>query len=162
MKLFHVDYKRLVVLLLPISLRQDVIVAFLRIMTSPIVTLFNDFSKNRNDNLFRLQKNGQVCYLRSVLNDAFPQANKQIRIEDEKQLGHWQFAWDENYDSYKNYLLISETGTLFWDKSTIFEDVSGFVVYVPVAIYSADNDAKIRSLLNTYKLLSKSYTIVYE
>lgn len=70
----EINYKRLIVLLLPTFLRQATITAFLRAMTIPIEYLYNQFLANRNSNLYRLKMNGQVCYLRRVLNDAFPEA----------------------------------------------------------------------------------------
>ena len=162
MKLFQIDYKALVTLLLPTFLRRPVMTAFLRAQVSGVQRVYNRFVKNRNDNLYRLKINGQVCYLRRALNDAFPEAGGQIRIDDGALSGLWRYAWDEDYDPYRNYLLIPDEGTLFWDKDTILEGVSGFVVYAPGSIYDINNDARMRALLNEYKLLSKNYTIVYE
>jgi hypothetical protein len=161
-KIFEINYKRLVLLLLPTFLRRSMIVAFLHAMTAPVVTLYNSFIAARKNNLYRLRMNGQVCYLRRLLNDAFPSANGAIRIDNSKSVGGWQYAWDRDYDPYMRYLLIADEDTMFWDKSTILENVSGFLVLFPPAIYNTNNDAKLRSLLNNYKLLSKSYTIVYE
>jgi hypothetical protein len=162
MRLFQIDYRRLFVYLLPTFLRGSVIRAFLWAATSQINSLYNSFMLNRTNNLYRLKMNGQVCYLRRVLNDAFPQANNQIRIEDGARVGWWQYAWDEDFDPTNLYLLITDDGTLFWDEESILASVSGFLVYVPRSIFDVNNDAKIRALLNNYKLLSKSYTIIYE
>ena len=161
-KKFDINFKKLIELLLPTFLRRSVLRAFLNAMAAPILTLHNQFIVNRKNNIYRLKMNGQVCYLRRLLNDAFPDANNAIRIEDGSATGIWRYAWDENYNPYINYLLIEQSGTIFWDKSTILEGVSGFTVVVPAAIYNENNDAKIRSLLNEYKLLSKYYTIIYE
>jgi hypothetical protein len=162
MNKFEINYKRLVLLLLPTFLRKELLVAFLRAATSPVVTRYNLFLTNRSNNLYRLRMNGQVCYLRRVLYDAFPEAGGAIRIEDGVTVGWWLYAWDADYDPYSNYLPITDDGTVFCDKSTILEGVSGFTVIVPRALFNANNDAKLRSLLNNYKLLSKSYTIQYE
>jgi hypothetical protein len=165
-KIFEINYRRLAALLLPTFLRKEALLAFLRAMGSPVVTLYNLFLTHRTNNLYRLRMNGQVCYLRRLLNDAFPEAGGAIRIEDGAAVGRWQYAWDAEYDPYLKYLLIGpltpEGGTVFWDKSTILEGVSGFTVVVPRAVRTVNNDAKLRSLLNAYKLLSKSYTINYE
>ena len=163
MKLFEIDYKRLIVLLLPTFLRKETTVTFLRIMTLPVVSLYNQFTTNRNANLYRLQNNGQVCYLRRLLNDAFPEANGKIQIKDGTATGNWLYAWDKDYDPYNYYLLIADSGTMFWNKDTILEGVSNFTVVVPASFAGKTNDiAKIISLVNEYKLLSKSYNIVYE
>lgn len=161
-RIFDIDYKRQVLLLLPTFLRKPVLWAFLRAAVAPVERNHDLFLKNRNDNLYKLRMNGQVCYLRRMLNDAFPDANGAIRIEDGNTVGHWLFAYDKDYDPYTNYLPITDEGTIFYDKSTILEGVSGFTVVVPRALFNPNNDAKLRSLLNNYKLLSKSYIINYE
>jgi hypothetical protein len=161
-KIFEINYKRLTLLLLPTFLRRDVIVAFLHAMAVPAVSLYDLFIGNRKNNLYRLRMNGQVCYLRRLLNDAFPEAHGAIQIENSKSIGGWQFAWDKGYDPYLKYLLIPEEGTVFLDKGAILQSVNGFIVAVPHRLQNVNNDAKLRSLLNTYKLLSKSYTIIYE
>jgi hypothetical protein len=163
--IFAINYRRLALLLLPTFLRRPALLAFLQAAVAPVERNHDWFLRNRKDNLYRLRMNGQVCYLRRVLNDAFPDAGGAIRIEDGVAAGHWLYAYDKDFDPYKKYLLIhdrSEGGTTFWDKSAILEGVSGFTVAVPRALRNANNDAKLRSLLNTYKLLSKSYTIIYE
>jgi hypothetical protein len=161
-KIFEINYKRLVLLLLPTFLRKELLVAFLHTATTPVAALYNLFLTKRQNNLYRLRMNGQVCYLRRVLNDAFPEANNAIRIEDGITTGRWLYAYDADNNPFINYLLITDDGTVFCDKSTILEGVSGFTVVVPRALYNINNDAKLRSLLNAYKLLSKSYTIQYE
>jgi hypothetical protein len=161
-KIFEINYKRLALLLLPTFLRQDVLAAFLRAMITPNETLYNLFINNRKSNIYQLRMNGQVCYLRKVLNDAFPSANNAIQIDNSKSVGGWQYAWDRDYDPYLRYLLITDEGTVFRDKSAILQSVNGFIVSVPRALYNVNNDAKLRSLLNAYKLLGKSYTIIYE
>jgi hypothetical protein len=161
-KIFEINYKKLVLLLLPTFLRRELLVSFLHAMTAPVVSLYDLFINNRKNNLYRLRMNGQVCYLRRLLNDAFPEAHGAIQIESSKTIGQWQYAWDKEYDPYMRYLLITNEGTVFLDKSAILQSVNGFVVSVPRALHNINNDAKLRSLLNAYKLLGKSYTILYE
>jgi hypothetical protein len=164
-KIFEINYKRLALLLLPTFLRRDVLVAFLRAMTAPVVTLYNLSVINRKNNLYRLRMNGQVCYLRKVLNDAFPYADGTIRIEDEKITGRWSYAWD--IDNAKGAVLLAHDlsagqVTKIWDREAIMDKVNNFVVVCPKKIHNDNNNIKIKSILNTYKLLSKSYRIIYE
>lgn len=105
--------------------------------------------------------NAQVCYLRKVLNDAFPSVNGAIQIRDADRGGRWMFAYDQDA-SDRAALNIEDGGTIFYDRAAIIEQASGFEVVVPVALKSPANDTKLRVLLNQYKLLSKKYTIIYE
>ncbi|KAA6335610.1 hypothetical protein EZS27_016177 [termite gut metagenome] len=158
MRQFQIDYKVLILLLLPTFLRKWVIVAWLLSLCRPVMTLYNLFMTNRDNNLYKLQITGQVCYLRKLLNDAFPDAQGAIRIADNQKTGVWQYSYDE--DVPDKCLLIEDAGTLFYDKYTISKDVE-FIVMVPATLHTVNNEAKIRSLLNNYKLLSKSYLIQY-
>lgn len=159
---YDINYKKLITLLLPTFLRRSVIRAFLRAGAASINRLHNNFIGNRNANIYRTRMNGQVCYLRRVLNDAFPDADNSIRIEDGAGSGQWLYAYDEEYDPYRLFLSITDTGTLIPDREAIIEGASGFIVFAPRTIFNVNNDAKMRALLNEYKLLSKNYTIVYE
>jgi hypothetical protein len=159
---YEVNYKVLALLLLPTFLRQSRIVAFLRAVISAVEYCYNRFLGNRKDNLYRLKMNGQVCYLRALLNNAFPEAGGLIRIEEGEIVGDWLWLWDEDYDPYLHYTDITDSGVWLWDETAILESISGFLVYVPHRVFDVNNDAKIRALLNAYKLLSKSYTIIYQ
>jgi hypothetical protein len=164
-KIFEINYKRTVLLLLPTFLRREAPAAFLRAMTAPSVTLHNLFSVNRKNNLYRLQMNGQVCYLRKVLNDAFPDAGRAIRIEDEHITGRWAFFWDLENATGKvtpAYDLNTDKATKLWDRDAIMDKVNNFVVVCPKKMQNYNNEVRLKSILNTYKLLSKSYRIVYE
>jgi len=157
---YIVNFKKLVVLLLPVALRQSTIVALLQVSVSGLTTVYNQFITNRANNLYKLKITGQVCYLRKMLNDAFPEGGGVITIDDGVAVGEWQFAWDEDYDPYRKYLLASDD-TFLWDTNSISEGLANFIVKVPIALQSVNNEARMRSLLNYYKLISKSYTIIY-
>lgn len=146
---------------MPTFLRQSTFVALLQISAGGLITVYNKFVENRKNNLYKLKITGQVCYLRKMLNDAFPAGGGLITIDSGIAVGVWQYAYDENYDPYRKHLLIEDAGTLFWDEHTISEGLSNFIVKVPASLKNANNEARMRSLLNYYKLLSKSYTIVY-
>lgn len=147
-------------MLLPVSLRKSTVVALLQVSVGGLITVYNRFITNRTNNLYKLKITGQVCYLRRMLNDAFPAGGGLITVEDGSAVGVWQFAWDKDFDPYHKYLL-ADGNTLLWDKSTILEGVTGFIVRVPSALKNVNNEAKMRSLLNYYKLISRSYTIIY-
>jgi hypothetical protein len=158
--IFNINYKRLVLLSLPTFLRKPLLVAFLHAAVAPATSLYRLFMINRINNLYRLRMNAQVCYLRKVLNDAFPSVNGAIQIRDADRAGKWMFAYDQDVD--RTSLNIEDGGTMFYDRAAIIEQASGFEVVVPAALKTPNNDTKMRVLLNQYKLLSKKYTIIYE
>jgi hypothetical protein len=164
-KIFDINYKRAVLLLLPTFLRREVLTSFLYAMVAPAVTLYDLFTVNRKNNLYRLRMNGQVCYLRKVLNDAFPDAGRAIRVEDEHITGRWAFFWDLDNAAGRvtlAYDLNTDQATKLWDRDAIMDKVNSFVVVCPKKLQNYNNEVRLKSILNTYKLLSKSYRIVYE
>lgn len=161
MRLFQINLRRLFLIWLPPGFRNTWVRYMLECVAAPLTTLYNTFWNNRQNNLTHIKRNGQVCYLRRMLNEEFPEADGLIRIQDSPVTGAWLYTWDENYDPFQYYLLAGDD-TIAWDRGAIIEGASGFTVIAPRSIYNVNNDAKMRSLLNTYKLISKSYTIIYE
>ena len=178
MKWFEIDYKRLVLLLLPTFLRRPRIYAFLTAMTFGVEELHRQFSRQRDANLLRCRRNGQVCYLRALLNDELDPVQRRITLEDASQPGNWLMIFDES-TSYQT-LIRSEPGTdsnfipisnpisnpgaavhILYDEAAILENTSFFTVTVPWNVQMEDSTNRLRSLLNEYKLLSKTYIINY-
>lgn len=179
MKLYQIDYKRLVLLLLPTFLRRSRIYAFLTAMTFGVEELHRQFSRQRETNLLRCRRNGQVCYLRALLNDELDPVQRRITLKDASQPGNWLMIYDENA-SYQT-LIRSEPGTdsnfipisnldsnpgaspvhILYDEAAILENTSFFTVTVPWSVKMEDSTNRLRSLLNEYKLLSKTYIINY-
>jgi len=89
MRLFQIDYKKLVVLLLPTMVRKPIAIVMLQCATKGIRLKHSEFTSNRDDNLYRLKHTGQVCYLRAVLNDAFPFRSRNFEIEDISATSEW-------------------------------------------------------------------------
>lgn len=159
MKLYQIDYKRLVLLILPTFLRKPRLFAFLCALTFGISELHAKFMKNRDRNLLRIKRNGQVCYLRGMLNEELDPDSRRIKIEDGEAEGNWIFAMDEE-EAYQ--LLVSGAGILVYSENLIIENTAFFYVSVPWNSGDTNLNNRLRNYLNEYKLLSKKYIIHYE
>ncbi|MEG2276686.1 MAG: hypothetical protein RSA53_05555 [Odoribacter sp.] len=159
MKLFQIDYKRLVLLLLPTFLRQPRLFAFLNALTFSVSELYIRFIKNREVHLLRLKRNGQVCYLRGLLNDELDPEQRRITVTDGIQEGDWVFAMDEG-EAYQ--LLIDHSGVIVYNESLIISNTAFFYVSVPWTKDEENLNNRLRNYINEYKLLSKKYMISYE
>lgn len=159
MKLFQIDYKRLVLLILPTFLRKPRLFAFLCALTFGISELHTKFMKNRDRNLLRIKRNGLVCYLRGMLNEELDPDGRRIRIADGETEGNWIFAMDEE-EAYQ--LLVSDPGILVYSENLIIENTAFFYVSVPWNSGDTNLNNRLRNYLNEYKLLSKKYIIRYE
>ena len=69
MSKYDVKFKRLALLLLPTFLRRPLIAAVAYASVIPVQYLYVRFIRWKQDTDYRLNNNGQVCYLRAVLND---------------------------------------------------------------------------------------------
>ncbi len=148
---FQLDIKKLVVLLLPTFLRHHKMVAWLHSLITPLIFLYNDFMQQREKHLYRLNHNGQVCYLRKALNDEFDREQRRIRIIDGNQYNReYIYTRAENRPKY--------LGRMYLRSRSDYEDTGvDFIVEVPKDTY---NEIEMKALIDYYKLASKRYKIV--
>lgn len=221
--------------------------AFLSAMVFGVEELHRQFTRSRDANLLRCRRNGQVCYLRALLNDELDAVQRRIRLDDASQPGEWVMIYDENAsyqtlvgsergyggnpisnsisnvdskpggglglvgglglasvrgsgsgsgsvsvfrsasntqsgsgsgtdsvsvrglgsgtDSVSDRGLVGDLGSgavhILYDEASILENTSFFTVNVPWNAKMEDSTNRLRSLLNEYKLLSKTYLINY-
>ena len=158
---YDIDYKKLALNITPIKLRNQLYMAFQYLVVSPISRLAKMFDTYRTDTNYRLHHNGQVCYLRAVLNDLFDSTLRRIQIEDlapQRELVIWKR--DQNKPimiserSSGNAIIVSKRG---------FGGADGydFVVICPLALRGVFDETRMRAVLDLYKLASKRYPITY-
>lgn len=90
--MFPIDYKRLVLQLLPYHLRKPLLFGLLRAALVPFESLYARFTSMRGEHVYRLTHNGQVCYLRACLNDNFKSPNGHFDIISVAREGEWLYA----------------------------------------------------------------------
>lgn len=166
MALFDINYNVGVWRNLPVRLRQAKQYAWLKAMVEPVKFLHNIFTANRAYNLYRLSHNSQVCYMEAVLNDAFDPTDRGIYISDGSPLAPVFIYTDP--ESTPVYIdLDSEIGTAvipmpdpvpLYTESETAGFLYSFIVNVPVAV--TYDDARMRALIDLYRLPSRGYKIV--
>ncbi|MBP3575816.1 MAG: hypothetical protein J6J55_04900 [Paludibacteraceae bacterium] len=158
---YDIDYKKLALNITPIKLRNQLYMAFQYLVVSPISRLAKMFDTYRTDTNYRLHHNGQVCYLRAVLNDLFDSTLRRIQIEDlapQRELVIWKRNQNKpimiSERSSGNAIIVSKRG---------FGGADGydFVVICPLALRGVIDETRMRAVLDQYKLASKRYTITY-
>ena len=160
----QIDYRKLTVLLLPTFLRQPVLMAWLRAMAHPLQELHDRHQRARTQRLYELYHTSQICFIKEALNTEFgitDYANG-FEIEDINAPGNWVWAYDENVDRFSGQeLIIHDNAPVFiHDLSAILPPTSAFTVLVPQNIQLDEtNDARIRSIVNKYRLASRTFEI---
>lgn len=157
--IYTIDFTKLLGWLLPIEWRNMRMFQWVETITSPIVLLYRDFLKYRNKKVYQLSHNAQVCYLQAVLNDAFDNELRRIRIQNGLFLQALYF-----YTPPEERPLYFDT-QYFYDAKDLELESSDFIVCVPndlqpgntIALESYLSDMK--ALINSYKLASKTYYI---
>lgn len=161
MSKYDVNIKRLGLLLLPTFLRRPLLASLLYAVLTPLSYLHMRFMIFRKDTAYRLGHNGQVCYLRAVLNDTFDPKLRRITVTDTAQSIGVLFV---HLREETQAVLVPqrETGTTLLVNRRGFGGVSGydFIVNVPLALRGLD-EFRLKAVVNTYKLVSKRFAISY-
>lgn len=150
--MFDIDFKRLVALLLPMSLRRPLIFGVLRAGVVGVEQVYKDFAAARKEHNFRLTHNGQVCYLRGTLNYYFGPG---FRIGSVRQEGEWLYAVTE--DTGENIpLAVTEEGKgvpVLYSEQMLNAAQNDFVVFVPASYW--ERLEEIKAMVDRYKLVTK-------
>lgn len=165
--MFQIDFKRLVLQLLPTFYRQPLIFGMLRAALVGLEAVYNSFTKVRASHNYRLTHNGQVCYLRAVLNDAFQSANgTKFEILTIERDGDWLYAitekgecltvatsedaFNEKGEYQDNHMAVP----VLSNEAMLTAQQNSFLVAVPADLWQS-NLADIKALVDKYKLISK-------
>lgn len=149
--MFEIDFKRLVALLLPMSLRRPLIFGVLRAGVSGVERTYKDFMAARKDHNFRLTHNGQVCYLQGVLNYCF---GRGFKIGSIKREGDWLYAVTETGENIT--LASTEEGKgvlVLYSEQMLNAAQNDFVVFVPDTYW--ERLEEIKAMVDRYKLVTK-------
>lgn len=160
--MYDVNFKRLALLLLPTFWRQPLLGAIAYAIVSPVSYLHARFTRFRQESNYRLGHNGQVCYLRAVLNDQFDPGERRITLSEEPgRAGGW--IVHERGGERSTLLPRRERGEAILANRRGFGGVNAvdFWVNIPLAIRDKVDAARLRAIVNTYKLASKRFSINY-
>ncbi len=159
----RIDYRKLVILLLPTFLRRPVLMAWLRAMVYPLQLLHDRHQAARTQRLYELHHTSQICFIKDALNNEFGITDYAtgFEIEDINAPGNWIWVYDENVERFddEQHMLFDDP-TWIHDTSSILPPTSAFTVLVPAHItIDETNDARIRSIVNKYRLASRTFEL---
>lgn len=159
---YDVNFRRLALLILPTFWRKPLLTAVAYASVSPITILHSGFLKFRKEKEYGLTHNGQVCYLRAVLNDNFDPAARRITITDAAASGTGvMLAYAR--DTGRALFLPPRDGYPLLLNRRGYGGVSGydFIVNIPYVLEGEIDTARLKAVVNTYKLASKRFGINY-
>lgn len=148
---YNLNINRLTELLTPTFLRQEKFLAWLKVLHFPLIEIVDKFNFNRNENLYNLAHNGQVCHLRKVLNDRFDVSARRIKITDGNRYKR-EYIYTDG-EQKPRFL-----GTIYLRDDADYGDTGvDFIVEVPQDL--SYNSYEMEAVINFYKLASKRYKI---
>lgn len=161
-KLYDVNFKRLALLLLPTFRRRPLLAALAYAAVSPLQWLHTRFILWKRESDYRLEHNGQVCYLRGLLNDLFDPIDRRITVTEEvSNVGNIVLHRREVQRAVR--LPARGSGRMVVLNRRGYGGVSGydFWVNIPLALYDKLDITQVRAVVNAYKLASKRFSINY-
>lgn len=156
--MFEVNWATVVNWLMPPVLRTAFNLNFLTALLSPFQALYNQFKIYRDDNIYTLNHNSQVCYLEGALNDAFDIDQRRIRIDD----AGGENVTLLNLDADEQPLMIDDDGTGYFithNDSAYNGGSWDFIVVIPYVMSSSEL-YRLKALVNYYKLAGKRYDVI--
>lgn len=155
---FKIDCNILAIDQIPIALRKLSFTALAQIVLKPLNSLYYKWYNWRIDNIYKLEHNGQICYLRGSLNDDFDPIERRIRIGNGLSFDtQYIFTEAEDQDVWIDTDLEDETLWLRTESETAQSGLD-FIVYVPESIFNTQLDG-LKAHVNFYKAGGKRYNI---
>lgn len=157
-KRYVINYSKLVTQRIPEELSVDEVINFVKVLVSPVVTLYNQLIAFRDLLLYKITITPQVVYLEKMLNDRYDNIERRIYIED-------GLTYDPIYvyteAELKPIYLYTESemgpGNFLFTQGEVSQVSNDFIVYVPLAVSFDVNE--MTSLVSAYKLASKLFKI---
>lgn len=156
-KIYVIDWKKLLLWLIPTPLRKVVLLQWMIAITYPLQRILSVFLLFRNNTIYWLGINSQVCYMEKMLNDKYDNLLRRIYI-----------AKPDSFDPIYIYLTaelkpvylftIPENAPVYlYTKAETLVGGVDFIVVVPIELDL--NFVEMNALIDKYKLPDKTQAI---
>lgn len=164
--IYIINFKRLVVFLLPTFLRKRRTYEYLLALIEPIVVLYTEFKKYRADVIYRLEHDSTVYSIENVLNDSFDPQLRRIEIKDVFE-GQPLYFYEEAANKPVYFYPESDNKPVYFYGDSYFAPATtDFIVLMPDDLKPPIGSlslriSEIKKEVDYYKLASKRYEIVW-
>lgn len=159
---YDINYNRLGLALVPLKLRQPILMGLIYVMLSGVRRAASVFGSYREQTNYRLTHNGQVCYLKAVLNDRFDPTQRRITIDD-VDAGESLLIYKRELEKpLRIYRRVADKAVILTKRAFTGSDAVDFAVVVPAELRGSFDEEQMRALVTLYKLTSKRFTIIYQ
>lgn len=162
MGLFQTDWRKQVTNLTPPEKRSASFIDWLTSLVDPIQIVMDANEAWDEEVRRRARYNARKMVLQDALNTIFGQPANSIIVETQTSMAYNNYVYNEaegiDLFSYNESEFGSRPIYTFNDTEAV--DTYDFLVKVPVAIYTAELDRRIRAEVTQYKLSGKSFNVV--
>ena len=147
--------------LLPPILRKDRILAFLRVLLSPLESILARFRNVVADTDVRLSHNSFTIYLEKFLNDLLDGEKRRIYIADVIDDLSVYLSMKDEADLYEDSMTLKaeDLDTLIVPSGKPDRLTGRFGVYIPKELDSESNRRLIKQWVDYYKMAGTNYSI---
>jgi hypothetical protein len=159
---YNNDWNNFIISNLPYDEIKPKTIKWLNVILKPIVRLHIEFLAFRNQALYKVNHNSQICFLQAVLNDSFDNIQRRIIIRNAILREPLWFYEPEENKPVVFYEPEDNKPVYFREETEFIGDGADFTVIVPddiVPIDTQDFDifiAKMKGLIQYYKLFVKN------
>ena len=156
-KIYNINYNTVVEWLLPIPLRKTRLLAWMKLMATPFIIVYNNILRFRTARLYELKITPSKCYLEQMLRDRYDFSQRRIFISDGiDKPPFYIFQNDELKPKYLRKIIEGNPVRIYTsgESGTIGDD---FIVFVPKDINF--ELAEMTSLIKAFKLSGTKFKI---
>ncbi|MDC9722352.1 MAG: hypothetical protein PSN34_06215 [Urechidicola sp.] len=163
--IYNINWRRLSIWLLPIALRTTKMVAWLQVLLQPLKESWQSFTLFRINIEYKVRHTSQVCYLQGALNDSFDNTLRRIVIKNGLFLAPVYIYTPLEDKPVWLYPEADNKPVWLYSPEDLTNNDTDFIVCVPIELKPSNTVAlnayisRMKSLLNYYKLASKTYRI---
>lgn len=159
---YDVNIKRLALLMLPTFMRKKGIASLTYSSVSGLAYVNKLFSEFRNEVEYELTHNFQTCYLRALLNDYYDQLDRRITITEEQARYGSAFIYNRSVNDNEPVTMrgVGE-GMLINRRGFSGINSLDFWINIPGELRGEIDEARLRAIVNRFKLASKRFGINY-
>lgn len=156
---FNINFRKLAIEWLPTFLRMPVLSDFVLVLVTSIEVLYNEFLKNRKQNLIKITTTCQKFSMQKRLNDLFDPVDRRIEIVKAVLFdGTYLYteAEDDQWRTKTQWLYIDALPIYLYTEAELNSEFD-FIVKAP----TGTNELQLRAEIEYYMLQSKNYRIEY-
>lgn len=155
--IYNINWKRLVVWLLPTLLRRPFLVKWLMVLITPVIKLHNQFTAFRKAVIYRLLITPQIPFLEKALNDRWDSTQRRIYITDPPRKPPRFIYQKAEQKPLFIYRKSEGKPTFIYTKAERNGIGVDFIINVTSAV--SFNTNEMIAFVNQFKLASKRYKI---